>query len=172
VLVNKNRFLKNRPEYTGALAKWSSAWRTPALPRQVTIAFSARLRTTLGRVRPAAGIVTLNARLAAAPRAAVLEVLCHEVAHVAAYLLHGKRAKPHGPEWRALVAAAGYEPTTRMKCPWLSQPPKPKWNGRRHQYRCPRCRANYFVRRRNSRWQCANCHRAGVAVPLAFVSPS
>jgi len=27
------------------------------------------------------------------------EVLCHELAHVAVYRLHGRAARTHGPEW-------------------------------------------------------------------------
>ena len=170
--VIKETVQSKQHNYARTLTRWGRTWHTPTLPKRVTITFSPRLRKSLGRVRPATGIVTLNAKLAAAPREVVLEVVCHEVAHVAAHLLHGRRAKPHGPEWRALVAAAGYEPTTKMQCRWLPQPAPAKWNARRHHYRCPSCQADYYVRRRNSRLHCAKCNRARVAVPLHFVSPS
>lgn len=115
-------------------------------------------------------MITLSARLQAAPRAVVLEVLCHEAAHVAAFLLHGLRAKPHGPEWRELVAAAGYPPTTALKCHWVPQPAA-KAPAPRHHYRCPACQANYFVRRRDARLHCSACLRTGVTVRLDLISP-
>jgi predicted SprT family Zn-dependent metalloprotease len=44
-------------------------------------------------------------------------VLCHELAHLAARERHGDRIRPHGPEWKALMRAAGYEPKTRLPLP-------------------------------------------------------
>jgi hypothetical protein len=43
------------------------------------------------------------------------EVLCHELAHVAVYRLHGRAVRPHGPEWKGLVAAAGFKPRARFE---------------------------------------------------------
>lgn len=34
----------------------------------------------------------------------------HEVAHYVAYLHHGRTIRPHGPEWRQMVAALGGQP--------------------------------------------------------------
>src|SRR5262245_102885 len=108
--------LSQQRSCTRAMSKWAKLWRTPELTQHVTISFSPRLRKALGRVRPSSGMITLNADLASGPQSLLLEVLCHEAAHVAAYLLHGHRAKPHGPEWRMLVRAAGYEPSLILKC--------------------------------------------------------
>ena len=163
--------LSKRHNYTQALSKWAKSWRTPSLPQRVKISFSLRLRKSLGRVRPQSGIITLNAKLASAPRAITLEILCHEAAHVAAFLLHGSDAKPHGPEWRTLVRAAGYQPSTSLKCPWLTQPTAPRATSHRYRYCCPVCQTDFFVRRRNSHLHCSICLCAGVTVSLRFTSP-
>ena len=158
-------------QHTQALARWAKRWGTPALIRRVRIAYSPRLRRSLGRVRPKSGIITLHAWLATAPQSTLLEVLCHEAAHVAAYMLHGSRAKPHGPEWRELVQVAGYEPVTRLHCPGLpveepsTQPLPP-----RKRCRCPVCGTDYFVRRLRSQDHCSVCLQHGRNVRLLLAS--
>jgi SprT protein len=92
---------------------WSSLWRTPGLPDAIHITFSPRLRASLGRCSPRTGSIRLNPGLLEADPAILREVVCHEAAHVAAWLLHGRRARPHGREWKDLMRAAGYEPRVR-----------------------------------------------------------
>ena len=150
-----------------ALTRWAERWGTPDLLRRVNISYSTRLRSSLGRVRPRSGHITLNAQLATAPRATFLEVLCHEVAHVAAYLLHGNRAKPHGPEWRQLVRLAGYQPSTRLRCPGLIVADVHRPVSRpRVRCRCPICGTDHFLRRPNTRHHCGVCYRQGRLVKL------
>lgn len=168
----KKTVLRKRHNYSQAISKWAKAWRTPGLSQHLSISFSPRLRKTLGRVRPKSGSITLNAKLASASRDVLLEILCHEAAHVAAFLLHGLRAKPHGPEWRSLVQAAGYQPSTSLKCRSLPQPSPASLPSRRHRYQCPVCEADYFVRRRNSRLHCSTCLRSGVTSQLFLVLPT
>ena len=157
--------------HTQALARWAKHWGTPDLIRRVRIAYSPRLRRSLGRVRPKSGIIKLHAGLATAPQATLLEVLCHEAAHVAVYMIHGSRAKPHGPEWRELVRVAGYEPVTRLHCPGLPveerfvQPLPP-----RKRCRCPACGTDYFVRRLRSQDHCSVCLQQGRNVRLMLAS--
>lgn len=156
-----------------ALSAWARLWRTPSLPTRAKIIFSSRLRISLGRTRPQSGRITLNARLASVPRAVVLEILCHEAAHVAVHLRYGPRARPHGPEWRSLVQAAGYQPTTALKCSPLPVPPsQPHAPARRYQYRCPVCHTSYWRRQRSARLVCSNCDRSGLTVPLRLCLPS
>ncbi len=152
------------------LLKWAKLWRIPELPNRIKISFSCQLRRSLGRVLPRSGVVTLNANLATAPRAVLLEVLCHEVAHVAACQLHGPGVKPHGPEWQALVRAAGYHPSVAMKCRWVPQPPSVCYASRRLLYSCPVCHTDYFVGQRNSYLHCSSCFNAGVIVTLRLMS--
>lgn len=159
--------------HTQALKRWAKCWGTPDIVRQVRISYSPRMRRSLGRVRPKSGIITLHAGLATAPQSILLEVLCHEAAHVAAYIIHGSRAKPHGPEWRELVRVAGYNPTTRLDCPGL--PVKrlpPRVHFPRKSCRCPACGTVYYVRRISSRDHCGVCLNRGQKVNLLTHSAS
>lgn len=152
-------------KFTAAITKWARLWRTPALPKLVQVTFSGRMRRSVGRVRPRTGAITLSEALLAAPRPVLLEVLCHETAHVSAFLLHGPRAKPHGAEWRELVRRAGYEPSTSIRSRWL-EPATPKTRPRRIRYRCPVCQSSYLVSRSSSRLHCGACLHDGVTVSL------
>ena len=157
--------------YHKVLSKWAKVWRTPDLPRRVSISFSKRMRNSLGRARPKSGMITVNAKCASASRAFLLEVICHEAAHVAAYMLYGLRTKPHGPEWAQLLRAAGYQPSTSLKaCEWKELAPS-RVLAHRHHYFCPICQADLYVTRKNSRLHCNTCFSAGVTTPLQFCPP-
>lgn len=161
--------LKDRHNFTQALSKWARTWQTPDLPQFVRVSFSPRLKRSLGRVRPKYGTISLHGKLSGAPRRVLLEILCHEAAHVAAYLLHGPRVTPHGPEWRALVRAVGYQPRTSLKCALLRDAPPSRSAAHKHCYRCPVCQTDHFVKRRSSKIVCGACFRHGVPVPLRLV---
>src|SRR5678815_4851567 len=99
-------------EMNSAIMRWQSTWNVTRLIDLTRITFSERLQRSLGRCTPATGRVSLASRLRRGSRDRLLETLCHEIAHVAVYQLHGSAARPHGPEWAALVRAVGYEPHT------------------------------------------------------------
>lgn len=153
-------------ELREAVAGWARLWGVPGLEDMVTLTFSPRLRRSLGRCRPATGRITLQSALRDAPPAALLEVLCHEAAHVAAHRIAGPEAKPHGPEWRRLVEAAGYEASVRRMEATASParagdgtPP-----GRLvYEHRCPVCQTARFARRPVPAWRCAECLDAGLS---------
>jgi len=156
--------------YTQVLSDWASSWRTPQLPGRVVVIFSRRMTKSLGRVHPKTGQVRLNCRLKKAPRKFLLEVLCHEAAHVAVHLLHGTNAKPHGREWQELVRIAGYQPSTKLGHEALMTPKVCKSPAiSRHRYRCRICQCDYFVRRKSSRLHCNLCHSAGSPEPLQYL---
>ena len=67
---------------TQVLTRWAKLWRTPGLVDRVTVEFSPRMTRSLGRVRPATGIIRLNALLQNVPRNFLLEALCHEAGQV------------------------------------------------------------------------------------------
>ena len=172
-----NRPLKPTLDLPRVLTRWATLWRTPGLVDRVTVEFSPRLARSLGRVRPASGIIRLNALLQNVPHKILLEVLCHEAAHVAVYLTHGLKAQPHGPDWRDLVRRAGYTPTTKLAHPSLPRP-RPNLSSKvsaltprpatRHRYHCPICQHVYFVRRKSSRLHCTACDPAGCPAPLHY----
>lgn len=145
------------------VAHWGRAWGLPGLEARVEISYSPRLRTMLGRALPARGIVRLHPDLATAPVKRLCEVLCHEVAHIAVFELHGGACRPHGPEWAELVRAAGYEPSARF----CSRDARSVDGARpriRHQYAhvCTVCHAQRLSRRPVPQWRCAACVQAGL----------
>jgi SprT protein len=76
--------------------------------------------------------IRLNASLLAThPRAMLAETVPHEVAHVVIHRLYGRKVKPHGAEWRALMAAFGVPATA---CHTL--PAEPVRRLKRYRYRC------------------------------------
>jgi SprT protein len=99
--------------YRDWLTAWGALWHVPELPAKAQIVFSRRLTAALGRCTPQSGSIRLNPGLLEAPVETLREIVCHEAAHVAAWLLHGRRARPHGREWKDLMRLAGYEPHVR-----------------------------------------------------------
>jgi ABC-type dipeptide/oligopeptide/nickel transport system permease component len=61
-----------------------------------------RLRRSLARCRPGAGVIHLSPRVVAGDgRRVFSEALCHEFAHLAVRARHRRRTAPHGLEWKA-----------------------------------------------------------------------
>jgi SprT protein len=143
----------------GMVERWGRLWGVGDLADSVTVEFSRRLRTSLGRCRPASGLIRLAERLQEVDPGPLEEVLCHELAHVAAFRLHGPRIRPHGPEWKALVSQAGFLPRARFPGEALGVPPTPPRF--LYEHRCPVCRARRVARRTVRAWRCAGCLAAG-----------
>jgi len=144
------------------LAAWSAAWSVPELPFRVRIVFSGRLQSSLGRCSPRAGLIRLNPGLLGGAPEALREVVCHEVAHVATWLLYGRRARAHGREWKELMRLAGYEPRVR----WAEAAVPEAVRERRrppavYVHACPVCRAQWVARRTVAAWRCGTCRDAG-----------
>jgi SprT protein len=150
---------------------WSSLWGTPDLPATIHITFSPRLRASLGRCSPRTGSIRLNPGLLDADPAILREVLCHEAAHVAAWLLHGRRARPHGREWKDLMRAAGYEP--RVRWPHQALPGALRAARRPavlYLHTCPVCHARRTARRPVRAWRCRRCVEDGLDGRLEITS--
>jgi 8-oxo-dGTP pyrophosphatase MutT (NUDIX family)/predicted SprT family Zn-dependent metalloprotease len=144
------------------LRGWGTIWQDPTLADAVQIRFSTRLRRALGRCRPAAGTITLQASLLHDRPELLMEVLCHEAAHIAAWRRFGPAARPHGAEWRALVHAAGFEPRVRAHI-LASAPPRQVGSPPLlpFEHRCPVCQFVRYARRPVSVWRCAACRAGG-----------
>lgn len=148
--------------YEGWLSTWSAAWDLPELPWRVRIAFSPRLQSSLGRCSPRTGLVRLNPGLLDGAPEALREVVCHEVAHVATWIRHGRRAAAHGREWKELMRLAGYEPRVR----WAEAAVPESVRERRrpavvYVHSCPVCRAQWIAKRTVTTWRCGTCRKAG-----------
>ena len=149
--------------YEAWLAAWAVVWDLPELPWRVRIVFSQRLQRSLGRCSPRTGSIRLNPGLLDGPPAALREVACHEVAHVATWVLHGRKAAAHGREWKELMQRAGYEPRVR----WAEATVPAAVRERRRKtavyvHSCPVCRAQWIARRTVTTWRCATCRKAGL----------
>ncbi len=148
--------------------RWLQLWNTPDLAAQTTIEWSPRMTRSLGRCYPERRLIRLAAFLDEADNALLEEVLCHELAHLAAHELHGTSTgsiRPHGPEWKTLMRAAGYEPRTRMPAPPNAPKPQPRRRRRgRYLYlhHCPLCQLSRAAKRVVRRWRCAACLTAGL----------
>jgi predicted SprT family Zn-dependent metalloprotease len=148
------------------IAGWGVLWGVPDLADTVSVAFSGRLKRSLGRCRPAAGRIALQARLRHQDEL-LAEVLCHEAAHVAAYRLSNNEALPHGSLWHDLVRAAGLEPRVRRSASGDEAAPPPRRSSRfQYEHRCPICHTVRYARRPVPAWRCAECLDSGLSGEL------
>ena len=144
--------------------RWTRIWGVPDLSHRSSIEWSRRMTRNLGVCYPRRATVRLAAYLQKAERPFVEEVLCHEMAHLAARELHGDRIRPHGREWKRLMEAVGYAPRTRLAVPAGLRPP-PKRRKRRsyalYFHRCKVCQLVRATRGPIARGGCRGCALAG-----------
>ncbi len=149
------------------LADWSTIWNLPDLESRLSIVFSPRFRTAVGRCAPDKSEIRLASFLLTAPPEVLREALCHEAAHAAVYALHGRGPRPHGEEWRELMRAAGFEPRIRMPVDMSPHGRKSrKGNRGLWEHRCPICHMSRTAHRPVRNWRCAQCRAAGLAGDL------
>jgi predicted SprT family Zn-dependent metalloprotease len=152
------------PRFNQWLRRWAQLWGLPGLEEAVTVVFSARLSRSVARCDPTRGRIVLASGLRDAPARALRTVLCHEAAHVAAFHLHGNLPRAHGPEWAALVRAAGSRPTVRVLSPWpAAHNQANSATTFRFEHRCPVCHNVRWAKRRVRAWRCADCVAAGLS---------
>ena len=151
------------------LRRLGALWESRALGG-IDVVPNARLTRTLGR------LVGRPWRIELSPRALVSdktlrEVVTHEAAH-AATRDGTEHQPPHGPEWRALMARAGYPKAkgARWRChekaagsPRRKHQPKPKATPPTlYDHWCPVCQSSRVGRRPVKSWRCAACVAAGL----------
>jgi SprT protein len=125
---------------------------------------------SLAEAIPSRRLIRYDPTLEAHPQL-LIEVMCHELAHVVAHEIYGPDVEPHGPEWASLVRAAGYEPTTHFRVP--GQPLRPldrKKQRVRYVHRCPVCHSTRSAAAPQTRWRCGPCQAAGLAGNLEIES--
>ena len=143
-----------------SLLRWGKLWHVHALDRLVTVSYSSRLTTSLGRCNPARGEIRITTRLKDAGDQVLFQVVCHEAAHVATYLRFGPTARPHGPEWAGMVTAAGYPPVRKLVVPGAKHASRHAPSALYEHY-CPVCQQARFARRPVPGWRCADCTALG-----------
>jgi len=153
------------------LKQLGALWETPALA-DIRVALNPRLSRTLGR------LVGRPWRIELGPRALVSvkrlrEVVAHEGAHAALAAKGGAtRQAPHGPEWRELMALAGYPDAkgAHWRChrdAGQSRQPKQQPGPKASppitcDHWCPVCQSSRPGRRPVKAWRCAACVAAGL----------
>ena len=157
--------LHDAPGFLDAvLEACAESWGTTGPGVDVSIGFSTRMTSSLGRCYPASRRIHLASWLADADPRLLAEVLCHELAHQVVHDRHGRRARPHGREWRALMRAAGFEPRTRMPLPQGVSLPRRRARRRLPRpwvHSCPICLAERRAARPMRQWRCAVCVEQG-----------
>lgn len=149
--------------------EWVELWGTPDLTKDLSLQISTRLRTTLGRCRPQQAQIKIAAFLLSEPGPILEEVVCHELAHAAAFRLHGQGIRPHGPEWKELMRTAGYTPRPRLSAPEHALLPAAARHPRvRWEHRCQVCHAVREAGRPVPQWRCAACREAGLEGELTI----
>ena len=150
------------------IRRWSTKWKAPLLVDHVTCEWSSRLTRSLGRAYPVRMLVRLHRLLQRPPHSSLFEeVLCHEVAHVAVYVLHGSQAASHGCEWKRLLTIAGYEPRRELFISTNAATDRPAL---RYQHTCLVCQATRMARSPNPKWRCIACQNAGLDGSLVIQS--
>jgi predicted SprT family Zn-dependent metalloprotease len=151
------------------LGSWCRLWGVPDLADRIQVIVSPRLRRSLASYRTRRGQIRISSLLLNLSEAVIDEVLCHEAAHAAVTELQAHHVRPHGPEWRALVRAAGFEPSVRM-APDRVAGRRTGATGYRAlwEHRCPVCQMHRLARRPVRHWRCASCRRAGLEGALVI----
>jgi predicted SprT family Zn-dependent metalloprotease len=151
-------------ELRDSLARWGRLWGVPQLDSRVSVRTSSRFQRSLGSYRTRRAEITLAEWLVEGSAQILEEVLCHEAAHAAVHLLHGDGVRPHGLEWRRLMARA--EMPARLRIPASCLPASQRSlssQSRMWEHRCPVCQATRFAKTRVVRWRCRTCREAGLA---------
>ena len=158
----------------GILQRLATLWKAPELA-DICVELNPRLSRTLGR------LVGRPWRIELGPRALVSEkrlreVVTHEGAHAVLAMKAGPtHPAPHGPEWRELMALAGYTNATGAhwachrgtgQSPQLKeqqQQPTPRTQRSiAYDHWCPVCQSSRQARRPVKAWRCAACVAAGL----------
>jgi SprT protein len=150
--------------------KLSYAWGVRGLEKRVQVEVSSRLSASLARYYATQGVIRIASSVVLSGAGPILrEVLGHEAAHLAVHLLHGDRAKPHGPEWISLMQMAGLEPRLRIPIAEIRESaPSHRVRTVRWEHRCPVCHVRRLAAQPVHRWRCAACRDSGLSGELVI----
>ncbi len=142
-----------------SISRYAVLWSRPNLGETVSTRFSARLSRSWARTNLSTRTITLASTLRG-DLARLEETLCHELAHIVAHDLIGRREGPHGRTWKELVRIGGFEPRLRLACD--DAPRIIVRRSSRFLHRCPVCDFARVAARPMRSWRCADCVAAGL----------
>lgn len=149
--------------FKAAISRWAAVWGVKNLEERVSVVFSSRMVKSLGRCDLRSKTIRLNPQLKGRRGRILLEILCHEAAHIAVHEIHGARSSPHGEVWQHFVRQAGFVPRVTASLKELNLPlPAQKTKAAVYEHRCPVCQMTRTSSRPVSRWRCAACAEAGL----------
>lgn len=152
----------NREWFRFVISQWAVVWGTKSLEDRVSVVFSPRIVKSLGRCDLKNKTIKLNSILKERRGKILLEVLCHEAAHIAVHEKYGP-SSPHGEEWRQYVRQAGFVPHVTASLRGLDPPTATrKTPSALYEHRCPVCQMTRTSSRPVSRWRCAACVEVGL----------
>jgi SprT protein len=141
-----------------SLRRLCKRWSEPRLS-ELAVELNPRLSRSAARCLPAKNVIQLSAAVLASTANVRREILCHEAAHAVVWARHGLKAKPHGPEWQALMRQAGFEPRASLiRCGHRAQ----RNAGTRFRHTCPVCHFSRTAKRRMTSWRCPECRTTGL----------
>ena len=146
------------------LRNWARLWNVPAL-KQVEIRINPRLRTSLGRCVPRLTQIELNPSLLHNKHRRLQEVLCHEAAHIASWVLESEQKRAHNSKWAQLMTAAGFKAKATipgLRCNAQGRAVRDEV----FEHYCPVCRFTRVARRPVTQWKCRTCVTAGLSGKL------
>jgi predicted SprT family Zn-dependent metalloprotease len=152
--------VSDRPAWLGRtqLATLARVWKHGRVSR-LEIAFNARLKSTIARWVPPGDVLEIGLAIKSLDKRTLREIIAHEAAHVVVWDLSGQAARPHGPEWAALMRMAGFEPrATLVRCGHRRSKPR----GTRIRHFCAICHFSTFAKRRMPTWRCPECRAIGL----------
>jgi len=140
------------------LATLAKIWRHGRVSR-LQIAFNVRLRSTVARWVPPSDVLEIGSTVMSRDTQTLREIIAHEAAHVVVWDRSGRAVRPHGPEWAALMRAAGFEPrATLVRCGHRRAEPR----GVRVRHFCALCHFSALAKRRMPTWRCPECRAIGL----------
>lgn len=164
--ISEHSDVQVRRALVEAIARYAELWSRPNLSETVSTRFSTRLSKSWARTNLDTRTITLAITLRS-DLACLEEVLCHELAHIAAYDSIGRREGPHGPTWKELVRVGGFEPRLRL-ADGHNAPRTIVRRRSRFLHRCPVCDFSRFAARPIRSWRCADCVTAGLRGDLVI----
>ena len=151
------------------LRRLARSWDAPELAGEIICEWSTRLRCALGRAYPERNLIRFSLLLKDAKYAPYFdEVVCHEAAHLAVFLIYGSKAASHGPEWEELVRRAGYDPRVSHETDSLANAPNDACV--RYEHVCPVCQTKRTANHPQPKWRCVACQNAGLVGALVIQS--